>query len=192
MANQLGFYINQEDCIGCFTCQIACKDKNDLEVGEIWRQVKEFSEGSWVKEGDTIKANVWAYWLPMACNHCDNPKCVTNCPTGAIYKREEDGIVLVDADKCIGCRYCSWSCPYGAPQFSEKTGKIGKCNLCVDLIEKGGTPACVAACPMRALEVGPIDELRQKYGTVSQIKGMPAPDITNPNLVIKPHRDAGL
>ena len=188
MAKQYGFYVDQQHCIGCFTCQVACKDKNDLPVGIRWRRVREFQGGDTIIENDVFKSNVFAYWLSLACNHCEIPKCAINCPTGAMYKREEDGIVLVDQDKSIGCGYCTWSCPYEAPQLSGKT--VTKCNFCIDLQAQGKNPACVDACIMRVLEYGPIDELRKKYGNVAQIKGLPDPSITKPSLVITPHKKA--
>lgn len=190
MSNQLGFYLQQGHCVGCFTCQIACKDKNDLAVGQRFRRVHEFAGGGFTQTDHGFVNNVYAYWLSMACNHCENPACVANCPTGAMQKRPEDGIVFVDQSRCVGCQYCVMSCPYGAPQFNPKIGKTGKCDFCRDLLEKGEQPACVAACPMRVLHFGPIDELRRKYQGTDQIQGMPDPDRTNPSIIIAPHRDA--
>ncbi|MFM9449458.1 4Fe-4S dicluster domain-containing protein, partial [Streptomyces acidiscabies] len=85
------------------------------------------------------------------------------CPTTAMSRRD-DGTVYVDQDKCVGCRYCEWACPYSAPQYRKDTGRMSKCDLCYDYRSKGKEPACVAACPSRALDWGPIDELRGKYG----------------------------
>lgn len=188
MANQYGFYVDQQHCIGCFTCQIACKDKNDLPAGVRWRKVHEFEGGDTLEDNGVYRSNMFAYWLPLACNHCEKPKCVENCPAGALYKRETDGIVLLDQDKCIGCGYCVWSCPYEVPQLVNNTSS--KCNFCVDLLEQGKNPACVDACIMRVLKYGPVDELRAKYGDVDEVKGMPSADITRPSLVITPHKQA--
>ena len=187
-AKQMGFYIDQASCIGCFTCQIACKDKNDLQVNQLWRKVHEFKGGGSEEQDGIIRSNVYAYWLSMSCNHCEHPKCVANCPTGAMHKREDDGIVLVDREKCIGCGYCVWSCPYGATRLIDHLSS--KCNFCIDLLEQGKKPACVGACIMRALDYGPIDELRAKYGLEAEIKGLPSADITSPSVVITPHKDA--
>ncbi|MEP7097806.1 MAG: 4Fe-4S dicluster domain-containing protein, partial [Dokdonella sp.] len=102
--------------------------------------------------------------FPRSCLHCETPACVTVCPTGASYKRAEDGIVLVDADKCIGCQLCAWACPYGAREFSEKKGTMQKCTLCVDRIynetldEADRQPACVMACPTRARHFGDLGD----------------------------------
>ncbi|MGG0715994.1 DMSO/selenate family reductase complex B subunit [Robertmurraya massiliosenegalensis] len=187
---QLGFYINNEYCTGCKACVVACKDKNDLEVGVNYRRVYEHSEGDYVERDEAFIQNVQSFFTSISCNHCENPKCVENCPTGAMHKREEDGVVLVDHEKCIGCKYCMWNCPYGAPQYNEVIGKMTKCNFCIDLIEVGENPVCVGSCPMRALDYGPIEELREKYGDVSNIKGLPDASITNPSIVIGAHRNA--
>lgn len=189
MSGQRGFYLRQDRCIGCFTCQIACKDTNDLDVGQCFRKVHEFAGGGYSKTDKGFTNNVYAYWLSMSCNHCQEPLCVKNCPTGAMQKRPEDGIVFIDQTKCVGCRYCIMSCPYGAPQYNPKTGKTGKCDMCKFLLDKGEQPVCVSACPMRVLEAGNVEELQQKYQGVQQIKGMPEPK-TKPSFVITPHRDA--
>lgn len=179
---QKGFYFDMSICTGCRTCQVACKDKNNLSVGPMFRQVHTIEGGKFPKPV--------VYNISLGCNHCANPKCVENCPTGALYKRPEDGVVLQDHAKCIGCRLCTWSCPYGAPQYIEVEGKVGKCNMCIDLQEKGEDPACVAACIMRALHVGEIEELRKKYGNTADVKGLPDSNITHPSLVITPRNEA--
>jgi anaerobic dimethyl sulfoxide reductase subunit B (iron-sulfur subunit) len=176
---QYGFYFDMAGCIGCKTCQIACKDKNDLKVGQLFRKVKGFEGGNYPKP--------WIYYLSISCNHCKNPKCVQGCPTQALHKLE-NGIVDHDKDKCIGCRFCIWNCPYGAPQFNEETGRISKCNLCKDLLEKGENPACVDACPMRTLHWGELEELKAKYGAeaVTELPVLPKTALTNPAVLIKP------
>lgn len=174
---QMGFYYNWENCIGCKACQIACKDKNDLEVGVLFRRVYDFEGGKY--------PNPYIEHISISCNHCKDPKCVQNCPTGAMYKRTEDGLVLHDDSKCIGCRMCVWSCPYGAPQYIEETGKVAKCTGCADLLEKGEEPACVASCVMRAIEFGDIDELRKKYGEKADIEYLPDSSMTHPSITIR-------
>ena len=100
--------------------------------------------------------------------------------------------MLIDQTKCIGCRYCQWACPYGAPQFREDLGVMTKCTFCEDLLALGQNPACVDACVMRCLDFGDIEELRQKYGNLDAIEPLPTADITRPALVITPHKHAQL
>ncbi|SPT53510.1 DMSO reductase iron-sulfur subunit [Actinomyces bovis] len=184
-----GFYFDQSLCTGCKACQVACKDKHDLPVGVTWRRVVEYTGGSWKMDGNTFTPNVFSYYTSVACNHCENAVCMEVCPTTAMSKRE-DGTVYVDQSKCVGCRYCQWACPYGAPQLDPRTGHMTKCDLCYDYRSTGQAPACVSACPSRALDWGPIDELRKKYGEQAGIAPLPDPSLTKPHLVIKPHRDA--
>lgn len=173
----LGFYFDMKACVGCRTCQIACKDKNDLKVGTIFRQARTFETGAFPAPG--------VYHYSGTCNHCASPKCVEGCPTGAMHV-SEDGTVQHDKSKCIGCRYCTWACPYGVPQFIKDLGKVGKCDSCKDLRAEGKNPVCVDACPMRALEWGDIDELRAKHSdTTSDLAILPDSSRTKPSLAIK-------
>ena len=149
-----GFYFNMAACIGCRTCQVACKDKNDLKIGTIFRRVRHFETGKYPSPG--------VYYYSGACNHCAKPKCVEGCPTGAMHIAE-DGTVQHNSEKCIGCRYCVWNCPYGAPQFIPELGKVAKCDGCKDLRDKGENPICVDACVMRAIEWGDLDELKARH-----------------------------
>lgn len=190
MAKQLAFYFEQSRCVGCKTCQIACKDKNNLEVGQLFRRVTECEGGSYEIQGTAVVPHVYAFWLSVGCNHCTRPVCVEYCPTGALQKRSKDGIVYIDQERCIGCQRCVQSCPYSAPQFNPAIGKVGKCDFCRDLLEKDQPPACVASCPLRALNYGTLDELRQKYGALNETRGLPSASRTRPALVITPHRDA--
>ena len=189
MADKLGLYFDQSLCTGCKACQVACKDKHDLPLDVSWRRVAEYTGGSWQVNGGTFVPNVFTYYLSMACNHCDNAVCTDVCPTTAMTQGD-DGVVFVDLDKCVGCRYCEWSCPYSAPQYNSETGQMSKCDLCADYREAGKEPACVAACPSRALDWGPIEELRDKYGDVAAVEPLPDASVTMPRLVITPHRDA--
>jgi len=132
---------------------------------------------------------VHAYNISMACNHCEDPICVKTCPTKAMYKRK-DGIVLVDENKCIGCRYCEWACPYGSLQYDSDKGVMTKCTLCYDYIDEGKNPSCVDACPMRVLEFGELKELKKKYGDVAEIYPLPKKEITKPAIVINLHKDS--
>lgn len=188
---QLGFIHNNVDCIGCRACEIACKDKNGLAPGPRFRRVM-YVEGGTYPE-------VYAYKVNMSCNHCAEPACLPTCPTGAIYKREKDGIVDIDSTLCIGCRRCEAACPFGAPQFMPDQDIVGKCNMCVDEIDAGRKPYCVQACMMRVLDIGPIDQLRAgEYQTKAmgpndkpmlarQVKSMANPELTNPSIVFVAH-----
>ncbi|AFQ43127.1 4Fe-4S dicluster domain-containing protein [Desulfosporosinus meridiei] len=175
---RMGFYFNMTTCIGCRTCQIACKDKNDLKIGTIFRQVRNFETGVFPTPG--------VYHYSGTCNHCANPKCVEGCPTRAMHV-DADGTVQHDKTKCIGCRYCTWACPYGVPQFIEELGKVSKCDGCKDLRDQGATPVCVEACPMRALEWGELEELKAKHGSdiTNDLPILPPSSTTNPSVLIK-------
>ena len=165
------------------------RSKNNLEVGRLFRRVLEVSGGDWVQHGNTWENNAFAYMVSMGCNHCENPLCVDVCPTGASIKRS-DGIVYIDQDKCIGCRYCEWACPYGARQFNVATGTMTKCDFCADQLAVGLPPACVGSCPMRALDFGDLNELQARYGTTAAVYPLPSPSLTQPSIVIKAHPDA--
>jgi len=189
MKKQYAFYFDSSVCSGCKTCQMACRDKNDLEVGLLWRRVYEVSGGEWEKKDNLWSSGVFAYNLSIACNHCENPLCIQSCPANAIYKRE-DGIVVIDQYMCIGCRYCEWGCPYGTPQYDKTSGTMSKCHFCFDLIDQGEPPVCVSACPMRALDFGDLLELSQKYEGSNQVYPLPAASLTGPAIIIKPHKDS--
>jgi len=126
--------------------------------------------------------------LPVLCHHCDNPVCLKPCPTGAIYKEEKYGAVLVAPDKCEGTRKCWKACPYGAPQYEgdEPGIKMSKCNMCIDRLEQGLKPICVLSCSMRALEFAPLGELERRYGNLKRVEDMPKDSITKPAVVFKP------
>jgi anaerobic dimethyl sulfoxide reductase subunit B (iron-sulfur subunit) len=134
--------------------------------------------------------DVFVAWLATSCYHCARPACVEACPSGAITKRKEDGIVFVDQAKCLGkdkCDLCLQSCPYGAPQFgAEKNARMQMCNLCFDRLKEGKKPICVAGCPMRALDAGPIDELRAQYGDKTEAVAFTYSTDLKPSVVFKP------
>ncbi len=189
MTTQYAFFFDQTRCTGCKACQVACKDKNDLSVGVTWRRVAEYVGGSWTEFDGGLQPNVYTYYTSVACNHCESPSCVEVCPTGGMRKRE-DGIVEVDQDICVGCRYCEWACPYSAPQFDSDAGVMTKCNMCADYLAEGKAPACVAACPSRALDFGELADMQAKYGNVRAVAPLPAAEYTQPALIIRPHRHA--
>jgi anaerobic dimethyl sulfoxide reductase subunit B (iron-sulfur subunit) len=190
MLKRPAFYLDTAACTGCKTCMIACIDKHDLPTGVFWRRVSEYSGGDWVRQADgAFIQNVFAYYLSVACNHCENPICVRSCPTTAMHK-DKNGIVSVDHDKCVGCRYCEWGCPYSAPKFNTELGMMTKCDFCRDLQEQGKPPACVAACPNRALQYGEYEALAVKYGLSQVVAPLPDAAITKPNLILTPNRHA--
>ena len=172
---QHGFYFNADNCIGCHACEAACSEKNDLPAHIAFRSVGYVEGGSYP-----------AYQrmnISMACNHCDDPVCLKGCPTLAYTKFAEYGAVLQDPDICFGCGYCTWVCPYNAPQLDTSAGHVSKCNMCVDRLEVGLKPACVSACLAGALDFGVIEttpEHRDQLET--QIPGFPTPEITHPNI----------
>jgi anaerobic dimethyl sulfoxide reductase subunit B (iron-sulfur subunit) len=178
---QYGFFIDLSRCIGCNACVIACKQWHNIPPGPVkWLRLYQWEKGSF----PNIKLNI----LPVLCFHCENPVCATACTHGAIYKEEKYGAVLVDSKKCKGDRKCWEACPYGVPQFEgDKFGlPMSMCNMCLDRLEKGLKPICVMSCSMRALEFGPMDELRQKYGNLRQIEEMPSDSVSMPSLVLRP------
>lgn len=191
MAKQMAFYFNASACNGCKACAIACKSKNKLPVGINWRRVYEYGGGGWMPDnqnrGFMVPSNVFAYAVSLSCMHCQNPVCVQVCPAGAMTKRAEDGVVVIDSKACLGCRYCEWACPYGAPQFDESAGVMTKCDFCLDQLANNEAPYCAGACPMRALEYGDLQELRAKHGNTDAIEPLPVASITQPSVVITPH-----
>jgi len=179
---QMGFFYDMTACIGCKTCQIACKDKNDLAPGLLLRRVIGFEGGKFPQP--------WVYYLSLSCNHCSSPLCVSACPTGALYKEAQLGAVLIDQNKCSGCRKCQQSCPYGHIQYNESTGKVAKCDMCRDLIVAGEQPACAGSCVMRALDFGPLDELEKRCKETRPLKNLPNSGLTGPSIVITPKPEA--
>lgn len=173
---QYGFYFDMNSCIGCRTCQIACKDKNDLAIGTLFRQVRSFETGEFPKPG--------FYHYSSTCNHCTAPACITACPTDAISKDMDTGIVLVDEAECTNCGLCKEACPYDVPQIDTVDSVMKKCDMCQDLIEAGEQPVCIDACIMRCLEWGDIDELKFAHSDAVTATVLYPDDSTAPNGII--------
>lgn len=172
---QHGFYFNADNCIGCHACESACSEKNDLPPHLAFRAVGYVEGGTWPAYK---RVNV-----SMACNHCDDPVCLKGCPTRAYTKFAEYGAVLQDPDICFGCGYCTWVCPYNAPQLDPVKGQVEKCNMCVDRLEVGLKPACAAACLGGALDFGIIETPAQNsHQLQTAVPGFPTPEITHPNI----------
>ncbi|HPV25052.1 MAG TPA: 4Fe-4S dicluster domain-containing protein, partial [Casimicrobium sp.] len=199
---KLGLAIDLDTCVGCHACAVACKEWNgeSLMGGapdyDAWGKAP---TGTWYNrirhfeiEGDptysphrcgatseTGKHEPLSKTVnvPMSCMHCEEAHCVTVCPTGASYKRAEDGIVLVDPSRCMGCNYCAWACPYGARELDENKGVMKKCTLCVDRIydeqlpEAERQPACVLACPAHARHFGDYDDPKSKVSVLAEARG---------------------
>lgn len=172
---QHGFYLNADNCIGCHACEAACSEKNDNPAHIAFRSVG-FVEGGTYPAYQRLN-------ISMACNHCDDPVCLKGCPTRAYTKYAEYGAVLQDPEICFGCGYCTWVCPYNAPQLDPVKGQVSKCNMCVDRLEVGLKPACVSACLGNALDFGVVENVPEnREECKSEIPGFPSADITNPNI----------
>jgi sulfite dehydrogenase (quinone) subunit SoeB len=168
---KLGLVIDLDICVGCHACAVNCKEWNASGHSAPLTDLMAYGEkpdGVWFNRIHTFEAGVGeesrTVHFPRSCLHCEEPACVTVCPTGASYKRAEDGIVLVNADTCIGCKLCSWACPYGAREFDQDEGVMKKCTLCVDKIynenlpEEDRVPACVSTCPASARHFGDLGD----------------------------------
>lgn len=155
--------IDLDKCIGCHSCAVVCKQENNVGLGTFWNKVLTIGPFG-------VYPDLDVYYLPANCQHCENPECVAVCPTGASYKRE-DGIVLVDHDKCIGCQYCVMACPYGVRTYSKDKGVIEKCTLCVQRINNGEEPACVSICPAQARIIGDINDPNSKISKARKDAG---------------------
>ncbi len=137
-------------CIGCFACETACKQHNNIDLGINWCKVH-------IMGPYGTFPDIQQYWLPVMCQQCENAPCIEVCPTGASY-RNEDGVVLVDQATCIGCETCIPACPYGVRFLNANTQVVEKCTMCTDLVEQGKQPACVAACCGEARFYGDLDD----------------------------------
>jgi len=180
-ATQYGFFFDQSRCIGCYACTVACKSWNQLAPGPSkWLRIYEWETGSF----PTPEINL----LFAPCYHCANPLCV-DAAEGAMYKEPKYGAVLVDPSKATSpsLRAASNACPYGAIVFDSDSADAtaSKCTMCIDRLEQGMLPMCVASCQLRALDFGPLAQLQQKYGTNAQLSEMPDPSKTTPSVVFK-------
>ncbi len=217
---QWGFYFNQNRCLGCKTCTLACKNWNEERRGDVkinvmnqskyavpegvvetglvhidnitgenalaeyrkyymkenWRRIETYESGTTIiDEDNTFSSNANRRYISISCNHCSDPACVKACPMGAIYKESKRGLVLTNPMTCISCGRCKSACPWGCPQFYSDDfasfaqydplrPRMSKCSMCLERIDEGLKPACVAACWNRALDAGPMEELIKKYG----------------------------
>jgi DMSO reductase iron-sulfur subunit len=144
-----GFLFDLNRCTGCNACELACSTENELGWGRSWRHLATFNEAR--------HPGISTFHLSLACNHCAEAPCMSQCPALAIGRDAATGAVLVDAEKCIGCSYCSWVCPYDSPRFDEDAGVMTKCTFCNHRLAVGREPACVESCPTTALRFGPLE-----------------------------------
>jgi Fe-S-cluster-containing dehydrogenase component len=193
---KLGLVIDLDTCVGCHACATSCKEWNAGGIAGPLTDERPYGKdpsGVWFNRVHSYELEATAgcgsdanavsaqpaqtLHFPRSCLHCETPACVTVCPTGASYKRAEDGIVLVDEDKCIGCKLCSWACPYGAREYSQVEGVMKKCTLCVDRIynenldESERQPACVQACPTKARHFGDLGDPDSKVSKLVAERG---------------------
>lgn len=181
---RLGLAIDLDTCVGCHACATACKQWNTSgTIGPLSDQDAYDKDpiGAWLNRIRTYEVddtpNSKTVHMPMSCMQCENADCVTVCPTGASYKREEDGIVLIDQDKCMGCNLCAWACPYGARELDVDQGVMKKCTLCVDRIydeqlpEAERQPACVLSCPTSSRIFGDFDDPESQVSKLTVERG---------------------
>ena len=163
---QRTIFIDKDRCIGCFACIIACKLEHRLPPDPIKpplgnpkgpELIRVYQVGPQIRNDE-----VYQYFMPISCMHCLDAPCIKVCPRSAIYKDGETGITLVNPEKCIGCKFCLWVCPYGAPQFQD--GKLKLCNLCIHRLREGKQTACEAACQARAIYSGTTEEISALKG----------------------------
>ena len=171
MSNEVhyGMVIDTEHCVGCQTCTISCKISNEVPGSAHWNHLESL-------DGDVLYQATGAFprtrlaFRPMLCNHCEDPACVKHCPTHAMRKDEETGLVLVDQDRCIACGYCTWTCPYGAPSMDDAHHVMSKCTFCKDRIAEGQKPFCAEACPANARVFGDLNDPESEPSKLLQQK----------------------
>lgn len=176
---QYRFHFDATKCIGCKCCEVACHEQNNNPPEVKWRQVGEIEGGEFPETK--------RFYISMSCNHCEDPACLNGCPVDAYYKDEKTGIVRMKENACIGCQYCTWNCPYGAPQFNPERGMVTKCDMCHNRLEEGNRPACVEACPSGALEIEIFNPKEgQKDYSHANAPGVPDALITKSTTRITP------
>ncbi len=183
---QYGFVINQQTCIGCHACTVACKAENNVPVGGFRTAVKYTEVGAF--------PDIKRLFLVQRCNHCTDAPCVTICPVNALSKRK-DGIVDLDRDACIGCRACMQACPYDAIYLNEDIKAVEKCHFCVHRVEKGLEPACVTVCPVGAIVPGDFDDPSSRVSLLRKehvLKARRPEQGTGPNVFYLGAEDAQL
>jgi len=156
MTRRLAMIIDEEICWGCNTCELACKQENNPPEGSRWIRVR-------TKGVQEVNGRMKLTYHPVRCLHCSRPPCKETCPVDAIRQRP-DGIVLVDPERCMGCKACLEVCPFGVMQFNTEKGVAEKCHLCYHRIDRGKRPACIDKCIGRCIYFGEIGELLNHLG----------------------------
>jgi Fe-S-cluster-containing dehydrogenase component len=169
-----GIAVDTTRCIGCHSCQVACQNQNGLPADKSFNWIKELHGGkypSFDKE-----------FVPVQCNQCANAPCQRVCPTGAIYRTPE-GVIDVHRERCVGCKYCMEACPYKVRVVDHHAGIVVKCWFCIDLVRKGGEPACVTTCPTQVRIFGDIDDPKSR---ISRFIAQNRAQTLRPDLDTKP------
>ncbi|MEG1750928.1 MAG: 4Fe-4S dicluster domain-containing protein [Raoultibacter sp.] len=183
MAEQYGFFVDSTRCVKCFSCEVACQQWHKIKAATVHRRiVREACKGAFPE--------VTRNFTSLSCMHCERPACVEACPQSAITKREEDGLVVVDKNKCIGCKTCGTACPFAVPQYIALDGGgwcMDKCDACLSLGRKiDETPRCVNSCPTKALHFGKLAEMTrlaaEKNGAQMEGGTKPSVYIVNKNV----------
>lgn len=179
---QLSFHVDLDRCTGCKACVTACHNLNGLDKDETWRFVG-------MLHGGTADAPVHQT-VTTACHHCVDPACLKGCPVEAYEKDPVTGIVKHLDDQCIGCQYCTWTCPYDVPQYNKRLGIVRKCDMCSGRLEQGEAPACVQACPNEAISIRIVsqDAVLDEHQADAFLPGSPSPGITAPTTVYRSHK----
>ena len=166
MSKQYGFVIDLKRCIGCDTCVVGCKMENSVGLGDFRLKVYDSQQNFQEERPTGTYPNLDMHWLPTMCHHCKDAPCVNACPTRALWRRDDDGMVVLEKDKCVGCQRCGEECPYGALSFNSDVGPSDKCKLCEHRVAEDKAPMCELVCPTRAIHFG---DLNDTNSTVSQI-----------------------
>lgn len=162
MSARYGFVIDLRRCIGCDTCVVGCKMENGVPLGQFRLKVYDSHRDPVFERPSGVYPDLEQHWLPSMCQHCAAAPCITACPTRALWRREADGVVMLDKDRCIGCQRCGEECPYDALAFDAELGTADKCSMCEHRIGEDLQPMCALVCPTRAIHFGDLADPASK------------------------------